>query len=136
MGGHCSIQEEFMFKFRFAISAAVAALALGSASAMAMQQTNSGGQHPDNHGAVVSSAARTTCHTVTDETHGQCVSAIASTNGQAHRNGAGAAHVKACKAQGLKGRDFGACVSGHPKSQSTSSDSSDASDADEGDSSS
>ena len=100
-----------MLKIRFAISAAVAALALGSASAMAMQANNGGG----NHGTLVSSAARTTCHTAASGTHGQCVSAIASTNGQAHRKGAGAAHVKACKAQGLKGRDFGACVSGHAK---------------------
>jgi hypothetical protein len=119
-----------MLKFRFAISAAVAALALGSASAMAMQ-ANGGGTHPDNHGAVVSSAARTTCHTAASGTHGQCVSAIASTNGQAHRKGAGAAHVKACKAQGLKGRDFGACVSGHDKH--SASQSGDDADEDEGD---
>ena len=123
-----------MLKFRFAISAAIAALALGSASAMAMQ-ANGGGTHPDNHGAVVSSAARTTCHTATSGTHGACVSAIASTNGRAHSNGGGSAKVRACKAQGLKGRDFGACVSGHAKhTASQSGDDSDA--AGEGDSSS
>jgi len=116
-----------MFKFRFAISAAIAALALGSASAMAMQQTLGG----DNHGSIVSSAARTTCHTAASGTHGQCVSAIASTNGQAHRKGAGAAHVRDCKAQGLTGRDFGACVSGHPKNPHSSSGESEAPDADE-----
>jgi hypothetical protein len=127
MGGSSTFQEGFMFKFRFAISAAVAALALGSASAMAMQQ-NFGG---DNHGAIVSSAARTTCHTAASGTHGQCVSAIASTNGQAHRNGAGAAHVRDCKAQGLTGRDFGACVSGHPKHPVSSSGESEGSDSDE-----
>ena len=123
-----------MLKFRFAISAAIAALALGSASAMAMQ-ANGGGAHPDNHGAVVSSAARTTCHTAASGTHGQCVSAIASTNGQAHRNGAGAQRVKDCKAKGLKGRDFGACVSGHPKHQ-PSAQSVDDSGSDAGDSTS
>jgi len=116
-----------MFKFRFAISAAIATLALGSASAMAMQQTLGG----DNHGSIVSSAARTTCHTAASGTHGQCVSAIASTNGQAHRKGAGAAHVRDCKAQGLTGRDFGACVSGHPKNPHSSSGESEAPDADE-----
>ena len=104
-----------MFKLRFLVAAAAAALALGGASAMAMQENVGGSGHPDNHGAVVSSAARTTCQTAASGTHGQCVSAIASTNGQAHRNGAGAANVKACKALGLTGRDFGACVSGHPK---------------------
>ncbi len=104
-----------MFKLRFLVAAAAATLALGGASAMAMQQNSGGSGHPDNHGAVVSSAARTTCHTAASGTHGACVSAIASTNGQAHRNGAGAQKVKDCKAQGLTGRDFGACVSGHPK---------------------
>ena len=102
-----------MFKLKFLVGAAAAALALGGASVMAMQEGAGGNSHPDNHGAVVSSAARTTCHTVTNETHGQCVSAIASTNGKSE--GKGAAKVQACRAQGLTGRDFGACVSGHPK---------------------
>ena len=92
-----------MFKLRFLVAAAAAALALGGASALAMQQNSSSHEHPDNHGAVVSSAARTTCHTVDSGTHGQCVSAIASTNGQAHRKGAGSDKVQACKAQGLTG---------------------------------
>ena len=104
-----------MFKLRFLVAAAASALALGGASVMAMQQNSGGSGHPDNHGAVVSSAARTTCHTAASGTHGQCVSAIASTNGQAHREGAGSDKVQACRAQGLTGRDFGACVSGHPK---------------------
>jgi hypothetical protein len=104
-----------MFKLRFLVAAGAATLALGGASAMAMQENLGGSGHPDNHGAVVSSAARTTCRDVTSGTRGACVSAIASTNGQAHRNGAGAQKVKDCKAQGLTGRDFGACVSGHPK---------------------
>jgi hypothetical protein len=79
---------------------------------------------------VVSSAARTTCQTAASGTHGQCVSAIASTNGQAQRDGAGAAKVQACKAQGLTGRDFGACVSGHTKkNKSESSDSHEAPEA-------
>ena len=111
-----------MFKLRFLVGAAAAALALGGASAMAMQESSGGGSHPDNHGAVVSSAARTTCHEVTGETHGQCVSAIASTNGKSSSKGSD--KVKACRAQGLTGRDFGACVSGHPKKdKSQSSDS-------------
>jgi hypothetical protein len=132
MGGHCSVQEAFMFRFKFAISAAVATLALGGASAMAMQ-SNSGGGHPDNHGAVVSSAARTTCHTAASGTHGQCVSAIASTNGQAHRNGDGAQKVRDCRAQGFTGRDFGACVSGHPKHDNSTKahEAGDSDDADE-----
>jgi hypothetical protein len=108
-----------MFKLRFLVAAAASALALGGASAMAMQQNSGGSGHPDNHGAVVSSAARTTCHTAASGTHGQCVSAIASTNGQAHRDGAGAAKVQACKALGLTGRDFGACVSGHAKNDTS-----------------
>jgi len=116
-----------MFKVRFLVAAAAAALALGGASAMAMQQNSGGSGHPDNHGAVVSSAARTTCHTADSGTHGACVSAIASTNGQAHRDGAGAQRVKDCRAQGLTGRDFGACVSGHPKNaKSETSDSNEA----------
>jgi hypothetical protein len=104
-----------MFKLKFLVAAGAATLALGGASALAMQENVGGSGHPDNHGAVVSSAARTTCRDVTSGTRGACVSAIASTNGQAHRNGAGAQKVKDCKAQGLTGSDFGACVSGQPK---------------------
>jgi|SRR5947207_1086536 len=119
-----------MFKLRFLVAVAAAALALGGASAMAMQQNSGDSGHPDNHGAVVSSAARTTCHEAVTGTHGECVSAIASTNGQAHRNGAGAQRVKDCRAQGLTGREFGACVSGHPKNaKSESSDSHEAPEA-------
>ena len=118
-----------MLKFRFAISAAVAALALGSASAMAMQANNGG----TNHGALVSSAARTTCHTAASGTHGQCVSAIASSNGQAHRNGGNSQNVRDCKAKGLRGRDFGACVSGHAKQLHASQSGGDDSENDSGD---
>jgi hypothetical protein len=100
-----------MIKIRFAVAAAAAALALGTASAVAMQEAATGADS-DNHGATVSSAARTTCPHGPNGVHGQCVSAIASTNGQAHRNGAGAAHVKNCKDAGLTGREFGACVAG------------------------
>ena len=81
-----------MFKLRLAILGAGAALAFGTASAMAMTSGFNHGQH----GALVSSAARTTCRTVTTETRGACVSAIASTNGQANRDGARAKAVHAC----------------------------------------
>ena len=102
-----------MIKMRFALAAAAAALALGSASVMAMQEAAIGGD-ATNHGATVSSAARTTCPHGPNGVHGQCVSAIASANGQAHRNGAGATHQKDCRDTGVAGREFGACVSGHP----------------------
>ncbi len=98
-----------MIKLRIAVVAAAAALTFGSGTAMAMHESASG----DNHGAIVSSAARTTCPTGPNGVHGQCVSAIASTNGQAHRNGAGAAHVKECQDGGQVGREFGTCVSGN-----------------------
>jgi hypothetical protein len=110
-----------MFKLKFLVAAAAAALALGAASVMAMQENAGGNSHPDNHGAVVSSAARTTCHEVTNETHGQCVSAIASTNGKSESQDKGSAKVHACRAQGLTGRDFGACMSGHAKKDKPSS---------------
>lgn len=107
-----------MNKLRYLVPAAIAALALGTASAMAMNQTGLGGDS-NAHGKAVASAARN-CPLPHDGsaasgTHGACVSAIASVNGQAHRNGAGAAHVKECRDAGLAGRAFGECVSGHPK---------------------
>src|SRR2546427_6126759 len=101
-----------MIKMRFAVAAAAAALALGSASVMAMQEAATGGD-ATNHGATVSSAARTTCPHGPNGVHGQCVSAIASANGQAHRKGAGRAHIKDCRDAGVAGRGFGARVSGH-----------------------
>ena len=81
-----------MLKFRFALLAAAAAVVLGAASAMAMQEGASGAD-PGSHGDVVSSAARTTCPHGANGVHGQCVSAIASANGQAHANS-----VATCKA--------------------------------------
>jgi hypothetical protein len=85
-----------MFRLRFAMFAAVAALVLGTATALAMQEGASGAD-PDAHGDAVASAARTTCPHGPNGVHGQCVSAIASANGQAHRDGQ-AARVAACKA--------------------------------------
>jgi hypothetical protein len=106
-----------MNRLRYLIPAAVAALALSTASAMAMNQTGLGGD-ANAHGKAVASAARN-CplphESAASGTHGACVSAVASVNGQAHRNGAGAAHVQECRNAGLTGRDFGACVSGHAK---------------------
>ena len=81
-----------MLKFRFALFAAAAAVVLGTASAMAMQEGASGAD-PRSHGDIVSSAARTTCPRGANGVHGQCVSAIASANGQAHANS-----VATCKA--------------------------------------
>lgn len=106
-----------MTKIRVLVPAAIAALVLGSASVFAMTEAGSGGDS-NSHGKLVSSAARTCPHNDDSASgergvHGACVSAIASANGQAHRKGAGAAHVKDCKDQNLTGRDFGACVSGH-----------------------
>jgi hypothetical protein len=108
-----------MIKFRYLVPAAIAALALGTASATAMTQTGLGGDS-NAHGKAVASAARNCPHphdgsSAASGTHGACVSAIASVNGQAHRNGAGAAHVRECRDAGLIGREFGACVSGHAK---------------------
>jgi hypothetical protein len=108
-----------MTKIRVLVPAAIAALVLGTASAFAMTESASGGD-ANAHGMLVSSAARTCPHNSDSASgergvHGACVSAIASANGQAHRNGAGAANVKDCNGQGLTGRDFGACVSGNPK---------------------
>lgn len=80
-----------MFKLRLAILGAAAALAVGTASAMAMQAGVGG----SSHGATVSSAARTTCRA--SEIRGQCVSAIASTEGQENNKGQRAAAVAACK---------------------------------------
>ena len=108
-----------MIKIRVLIPAAIAALMLGTASAFAMTENGSAGDS-NAHGKLVSSAARTCPHNNDSASgergvHGACVSVIASANGQAHRNGAGAANVKDCKDQNLVGRDFGACVSGHAK---------------------
>jgi hypothetical protein len=86
-----------MIKLRFAMFGAAAALILGTASAMAMQE-GANGADPDAHGDAVASAARTTCPHGPNGVHGQCVSAIASANGQAHRGGSQATRVAACKA--------------------------------------
>ncbi len=86
-----------MLRLRFALFAAAAAIVLGTASAMAMQEGASGAD-PDSHGDAVSSAARTTCPHGPNGVHGQCVSAIASVNGQAHSDGAQSSSVATCKA--------------------------------------
>lgn len=65
-----------MLKFRLAILVAGAALAVGAASVMAMTSSF----NHDNHGDLVSSAARTTCRTMATGERGECVSAIASGN--------------------------------------------------------
>lgn len=82
-----------MFKLRLAILVAGAALAFGAATVMAMP---SGSSH-DQHGALVSKAAQTTCRTLASEARGDCVSAIASTEGQENKDGARAKAVAACK---------------------------------------
>jgi hypothetical protein len=108
-----------MIRLRLAILGATAALALGTASALAMTETGVGGD-PDSHGDAVASAARNCPHGASG-VHGACVSAVASANGQAHRDGQQAARVKACKAANTTGdkaghRAFAACVSGHTTS--------------------
>ncbi len=82
-----------MLKIRFAILMAGAALALGSATVLAMPL----GANHSQHGSLVSSAARTTCRAEASEERGDCVSAIASTEGQENRDGARASAVAACK---------------------------------------
>jgi hypothetical protein len=97
-----------MIKLRLAILGATAALALGTASVFAMPAA----VDPDAHGDAVASAARNCPHGA-NGVHGACVSAIASENGQAHRNGQQAARVKACKAANpTDHRALAACVSG------------------------
>lgn len=86
-----------MFKLRFAVLGAVAALSLGTASALAMQE-GAGSVERDAHGDAVASAARVTCPEGPNGVHGECVSDIASAEGQENRDGAQAARVKACKA--------------------------------------
>jgi hypothetical protein len=105
-----------MLKLRLAILGAAAALALGTAGALAMSESAGGG---DAHGDAVASAARNCPHGASG-VHGACVSAIASANGQAHRDGQQAAKVKACKAAETTNDRaahiaFAACVSGHAK---------------------
>src|SRR5579864_3300630 len=70
-----------MHRLRFAILGAVAALALGTGTAVAMQQSNGGGTNSDSHGDAVASAARMCPHGA-GGVHGECVSAVASTEGQ------------------------------------------------------
>jgi hypothetical protein len=85
-----------MFRLRLAILGATAALALGTATGLAMTATTVSGDR-DNHGSVVSAAAHT-CPQGADGAHGDCVSAVASTNGQSHRDGQQSARVQACLA--------------------------------------
>lgn len=102
-----------MLRLRLAILGAAAALALGTAGVMAMTETNVSG---DNHGALVASAARNCPHGA-GGVHGACVSAVASTNGQSHRDGQQSARVHACQ-DANTGHDkagraaFKACVHG------------------------
>ena len=86
-----------MLKLRFALFAAAAAIVLGTASAMAMQESASGAD-PDSHGDKVSSAARMTCPHGPNGVHGQCVSAIASANGDKQSDGTQSSGVAKCKA--------------------------------------
>src|SRR5437773_10263755 len=94
--GNRSIQEGFMLKLRLAILGASAALALGTATALAMTETSVSGDR-DNHGDAVASAARNCPHGASG-VHGACVSAIASANGQSHRDGQQSQRVHACQA--------------------------------------
>jgi hypothetical protein len=87
-----------MLKFRFALLSAAAALALGTAGAVAMQANLAGTTERDSHGDAVASAARTTCPHGSDGVHGECVSDIASAEGQENRDGAQSERVEACKA--------------------------------------
>lgn len=89
-----------MLKLRLGLLVAGAALAFGAATVMAMP-TNF---NHDQHGDLVSSAARTTCRALASSARGACVSAIASTNGKEHstegqenNDGARAKAVAACK---------------------------------------
>jgi hypothetical protein len=107
-----------MIKLRLAILGATAALALGTASVFAMTEAVG---DPDAHGDAVASAARNCPHGASG-VHGACVSAIASTNGQAHRNGQQAARVKACKtANPTDHKAAAACVSGRNTAGTTGS---------------
>ena len=86
-----------MLKLRFAILGAAAALALGAAGAVAMEEGAG-----DAHGDAVASAARTTCPNHASGVrgvHGECVSDIASAEGQENREGAQSDRVQACKAK-------------------------------------
>lgn len=85
-----------MIRLRLAILGAAAVLALGLSSALAM--TEALGPDSDSHGDAVASAARNCPHGASG-VHGACVSAIASTNGQAHRNGQQSDRVHACQAK-------------------------------------
>ena len=95
-----------MFRLRLAILGAAAVLALGVSSALAMTETASG-LDSDSHGDAVASAARNCPHGASG-VHGACVSAIASENGQDHRNGQNGNRngqqsdsVAACKAKDM-----------------------------------
>lgn len=84
-----------MHKLRFAVLIAGAALALGVGTVIAAQ-SGAVGTGRDTHGDDVASAARTTCPS--GPGHGDCVSAIASSEGQENRDGARADAVAACRA--------------------------------------
>jgi len=107
-----------MLKFRLAILGASAALALGTAGVLAMTESSVSGDR-DNHGDAVASAARNCPHGASG-VHGACVSAIASANGQSHRDGQQSERVHACQAAN-PGHDraahdaFKTCVKGTTK---------------------
>ena len=89
-----------MLKFRLAILGASAALALGTAGVLAMTESSVSGDR-DNHGDAVASAARNCPHGASG-VHGACVSAIASANGQSHRDGQQSQRVHACQADAIE----------------------------------
>jgi len=86
-----------MIRLRLAILGAAAVVDLGLSSALAMTET-SVGTDSDSHGDAVASAARNCPHGASG-VHGHCVSAIASENGQEHRNGQQSDRVHACQAK-------------------------------------
>jgi hypothetical protein len=71
-----------MLKLRLAILGAAATLAFGAAGAMAMTQSGDS----DSHGDAVASAARSCPHGA-GGVHGECVSDIASAEGQENASG-------------------------------------------------
>lgn len=85
-----------MHRLRFGLLVVAAALALGTGGALAM--TGAVTTDPDSHGDAVASAARTTCPHGPGDAHGDCVSKIASAEGQENREGSREATIDACKA--------------------------------------
>jgi hypothetical protein len=91
-----------MHRLRFGLVVVGAALALGTGGALAMESTASVSTEPDSHGDKVSAAAQS-CAEGAGGVHGDCVSDVASaegqensTEGQENQKGARAAKVAAC----------------------------------------